>query len=501
MSHLQTIYRTPLALLTDLYQLTMAYGYWKAGIAERQSVFHLLFRANAFGGGYSVACGLEQAIEYVQNFTLEQEDKAYLAGLRDVDDKPLFEPAFLDYLQQLRFTCDIDAVPEGTVVFPQEPLIRVKGPLLQGQLLETPLLNLINFQTLIATKAARIKQAARGRPVIEFGLRRAQGPDGSLSAARAAFIGGTDATSNLLAGRIFGIPVKGTHAHSWVMAFGDEAGSFRAFAEAMPGNTVFLVDTYNTLDGVRHAIQVGLELRQQGKKLLGIRLDSGDLAYLSQEARRLLDEAGLNDTYIIASNDLDEYTITSLNEQGAPIGVWGVGTQLVTAFGQPALGGVYKLGALHTAEGAWEEKIKLSDQSIKTSIPGILQVRRFSNNTGFWRDMIFSELHGEPLPDSTMLDPVDFTKRVTLPHNAPYEDLLVPVFRQGQRVYQNPSLVAIRERTQLQLAKLPAGIKRLAHPHLYPVGLEQRLFEQRAAMILSLRGFNSTPSTLQRVPK
>src|SRR6266550_5632730 len=299
------------ALLTDLYQLTMAYGYWKSGRAEREAVFHLFFRKSPF--------------------QCTAEDAAFLGTLAGNDDRPLFERAFLEYLRTLRFTCAVDAIPEGTAVFPQEPLLRIQGPILQCQLLETALLNLINFQSLIATKAARVCLAARGEPVLEFGLRRAQGVDGALAASRAAYIGGCAATSNVLAAKLYGIPVRGTHAHSWVMSFDDEREAFRAYAEAMPNNCVFLVDTYDSLEGVRRAVEAGRLLRERGHEMVGIRLDSGDLAWLSVEARKILDEAGFPNAVIVASNDLDEHIIASLKEQGAMINVWGVGTKLVTA--------------------------------------------------------------------------------------------------------------------------------------------------------------------------
>ena len=275
-------------LLTDLYQLTMSAAYWKSGRAEQEAVFHLFFRKLPFGGGYAVAAGLADAVEFLRNFRFEADDLAYLATLTGNDGSPLFGPGFLDYLGKLRMTCDVDAIPEGTVVFPHEPLVRIRGPILQGQLFETALLNVINFQTLIATKAARVCHAANGEPVLEFGLRRAQGPDGAVMASRAAYIGGCASTSNVLAGRRFGIPVRGTHAHSWVMSFDTELEAFRTYADAMPHNCTFLVDTYDTLDGVRHAIEVGRALRERGSKLAGIRLDSGDLAWLSVEARKLL---------------------------------------------------------------------------------------------------------------------------------------------------------------------------------------------------------------------
>ncbi len=283
---------------------------------------------------------------------------------------------FLDYLRDLKFACDVDAVPEGTPVFPYEPLVRVKGPILQAQIIETLLLTIINFQTLIATKAARVNIAARGEDVLEFGARRAQGVDGALTASRAAYIGGCAATSNVMAGKVWNIPVKGTHAHSWVMLFEDELEAFQTYARTMPNNCVFLVDTYDTLAGVRHAVEVGKWLRENGHKLLGVRLDSGDLATLSIGARQILDEAGFEDAAIVASNDLDEYLIRSLKEQGAKISVWGVGTRLATAYDQPALGGVYKLSAV-LENGKWQPRLKLSEQTVKISNPGILQVRRF----------------------------------------------------------------------------------------------------------------------------
>ena len=350
---------------------------------------------------------------------------------------------FLEYLQQLQFSCDVDAMPEGTVAFPHEPLVRVRGPILQCQLLESALLNVINFQTLVATKAARVCQAAQGDAVLEFGLRRAQGIDGALAASRAAFVGGCSATSNVLAGKLFGIPVKGTHAHSWIMSFDDELEAFRTYAEAMPNNCVFLVDTYDTLDGVRNAIEVGRWLREKGHKLLGIRLDSGDLAWLSIEARKLLDAGGFAEAAIVASNDLDENLIVSLKQQGAKIGVWGVGTKLVTAYDQPALGGVYKLGAVREAGHAWQYRLKLSEQTIKISNPGILQVRRFFGPEEAIGDMLFNEEQGIRTDGQsiTIIDPRDETRRMQIPSEAKYRDLLDSGSFAGERsVYTSPTL-------------------------------------------------------------
>src|SRR5687768_12178981 len=375
-------------LCTDLYQLTMASGYFRSGRARDEAVFHLFFRTHPFGGSYAIAAGLEAVVELVEGFRFGADDIDYLASLAAQDGGPEFGADFLDYLRLLRLRVDIDAVPEGNLVFAHEPIVRVRGRLLEAQLLETALLNLINFQTLIATKATRVCQAAAGQPVLEFGLRRAQGVDGGLSASRASYIGGCAATSNVLAGKLYDIPVKGTHAHSWVMSFDSESEAFEGYAKVLPNNCVFLVDTYDTLEGVRRAIIVGKRLRDRGHKLVGIRLDSGDLAYLSIEARKLLDEAGFTDAAIVASNDLDERIIENLKLQGAQIAVWGVGTKLATAYDQPSLGGVYKLGAIQDANGQWQPKLKLSDQVVKTSIPGILQVRRFATSAGFTADMI-----------------------------------------------------------------------------------------------------------------
>jgi nicotinate phosphoribosyltransferase len=476
-----------LSLLTDLYQLTMAYGYWKQGKSEQQAVFNLFFRNNPFQGGYTIAAGLGPALNFLGEYRFATDDIAFLATLRGNDNQPLFDAGFLNYLNELELTFDIDAIPEGTVVFPHEPLLRVRGPILQCQLLETALLNIVNFQSLIATKASRIVRAAQGDEVLEFGLRRAQGIDGGLAASRAAYIGGCAATSNVLAGKQFGIPVKGTHAHSWVMSFDTELESFEAYAEAMPNNCVFLVDTYNTLDGVRHAITVGKRMRETGHRMVGIRLDSGDLAWLSIEARKLLDEAGFRDAAIVASNDLDERLIASLKQQGAAISIWGVGTKLVTAYDQPALGGVYKLSAIQDNSGTWHPKIKLSEQMIKTSTPGMLQVRRFFDANGqATADMIYNELM--PLPsDSVIIDPLDATRQRAVCSETASEDLLKPVVRDGRVTAAAPSLPEIRARTFEQLGNFHHSILRFDNSHSYPVGLEQRLYELKVDMIKASR--------------
>ncbi|MCE5318979.1 MAG: nicotinate phosphoribosyltransferase [Parachlamydia sp.] len=483
---LPSLYSQSLALLTDLYQLTMSYGYWKTGLDKKEAVFHLFFRRHPFHGGFTIAAGLEWAIQYLEHFKFDSSDIGYLATLKNASGGALFESAFLDYLLKMRFSCDIDAVPEGTVVFPYEPMVRVQGPLIQCQILESPLLNLINFSSLITTKAARICMAAKGDAVIEFGLRRAQGIDGSLTASRAAYIGGCDSTSSILAGKLLGIPVKGTHSHSWTMVFDEEIEAFQTYAKCLPDNCVFLVDTYDTLEGVKKAIEVGKWLRERGKRLIGIRLDSGDLAYLSIKSRQLLDEAGFSDAIILASNELDETVISELKRQGAQITVWGVGTNLVTAKDHPALDGVYKLSALRDPGGEWKNRIKLSEQMIKTSNPGIMQVRRFYNRDENIADAIYSTtlpIHG----DCTLVDPLDPTRQKILKKGVAYRDLLEPIFRGGQLIYSNPSLPDIRAKVVKELAHFQAGIKRFLNPHQYIVGMEKGLYDLKVELIKNIR--------------
>ena len=390
------------------------------------------------------------------------------------DGKLLFDPAFLDYLRRLEFACDVDAMPEGTLAFPQEPLLRVRGPLIQAQLLETALLTIISFQTLIATKAARVCLAAEGDSVLEFGLRRAQGPDGGVSASRASYVGGCTGTSNILAGKLFAIPVRGTHAHSWVMSFPAEADSFEAYARAMPNNCIFLVDTYRTVQGVRRAIEAGSKLVATGHKLAGIRLDSGDLASLSFEVRRMLDDADLHDALIVGSGDLDEHRITDLKRRGSKVDVWGVGTRLSTAHGDPALGGVYKLSAIREPGGTWEHKIKLSDDSAKGSTPGVLQVRRFREAERYVTDAIY-DVSAPPVDDWELHDPDSQTEPTSFPPEHPSDDLLVPVFQGGRRVYQAVPIEASRCRTIDELKLLHDSVKRLEEPEPYPVRLEAGL--------------------------
>ena len=475
-----------LGLLTDLYQITMAQGYWKTGKDRLEAVFHLSFRRNPFGGAFSVACGLAPAIESLQGFGFDESDLSYLATLQGNDGEPLFEPAFLDYLAGLEFTCDLDALPEGMVAFPQEPLLRVRGPLLQCQLLETPLLTIINFQTLIATKAARVCLAAQGEPVLEFGLRRAQGMDGGLAASRAAYVGGCAGTSNVLAGKIYGIPVKGTHAHSWIMSFDSEEESFQSYARAMPNNCIFLVDTYDTIGGVRHAIAAGHRLREAGHDMIGIRLDSGDLASLSIEARRLLDDAGFNDAVIVGSSDLDEYKISEIKKQGGQIAVWGVGTRLATAYDDPALTGVYKISAIREPDGEWKHRIKLSNEPAKVSTPGIQQVRRFSKNGRFQADIIYDEAAppGAAWQAHVFGDP---DTEIVLPPDCASEDLLQPVFRSGELKTEMPSIHEMRRRCLHQLDSLGPELKRQTSTVRYPVGLEDGLFKRKQKLAAAMR--------------
>lgn len=466
-------------LLTDLYQLTMAYGYWKLGLHEREAVFHLIFRKNPFGGNYAVVSGLALVIDFLQNLRFSSKDLTYLAKLTSPSGEPLFTPDFLDYLATLQFSCDIDAIPEGTIVFPHEPLIRVKGPLLQGQLIESTLLNLVNFNTLIATKASRVYQAAKGDTILEFGLRRAQGPDGALSASRAAYIGGCHGTSNVLAGQLYDIPVRGTHAHSWVTAFDSETQAFAAYADVMPHNCVLLADTFDTIQGVKNAIKVGKKMRESGGELRGVRLDSGDLATLSIAARKLLDDAGFENTQIIASNSLDEYTIKKLKEQGAPISVWGVGTNLATAYDHPALDGVYKLSAVRNQNNTWQYKLKLSEQAIKISNPGIYQVRRFFINEAHVMDAMYDVEFGMSDASADML-PLDAPHQpIPLADYDAFVDLLVPVFAKGKLVYLTESIHDIRERAIEQVTQF---LKHHGEKN-YPVGLEKTMHEIKQQLI------------------
>lgn len=478
------LYQGSLALLTDFYQLTMAYAYWKSNKGEQEAVFNLFFRKNPFQGGFTIAAGLDYVIDYCRNFKYDSKDLDYLREMKNKTGGVMFEPAFVDYLGAMEFSCDIEAVEEGTVVFPNTPLIRVKGPLIQCQLLETPLLNIINFQTLIATKAARISLAAQGQDVLEFGLRRAQGIDGALAASRAAYIGGCSSTSNVMAGKLFGIPVSGTHAHSWIMSFDTELEAFEAYAAAMPDNCVFLVDTYDTVKGIKNAITIGKKMLERGKHMVGVRIDSGDLAYYSNVAREMLDHAGFPDAKIVASNDLDEHLVFSLKVQEASIDVWGIGTKLVTAYDQPALGAVYKLAAILNTKGEWEPKLKVSQQTIKINVPGIQNVRRFYKDGVANADMIFLEDQGASKSTYLIIDPIDPTKRKKVDGNLESELLLKTIFKKGKKVYQRPELIAIKEKTKANLDMFDKAHKRMVNPHIYPVGLEESLYNLKTDLVL-----------------
>lgn len=418
-------------LLTDQYELVMANGYWQLGMAEKKAAFNLFFRSHPFENHYTVCAGLQHAIDFLNAFNFSDSDLEYLATLTSNDGTLLFSKAFLDYLKTLKFSCNVDAIPEGYLIFPNEPMLRITGPLLQCQILETALINLLQFSSVIATKASLICDAAEQDDVVEFGLRRAQGPNGGLSASRAAFIGGCAGTSNVLAGKTFNIPVIGTMAHSWVMAFQDESTSFKKFTDVLASNAVLLVDTYYTEQGVENAITMGKKLRERNHDLLAIRLDSGDLELLSKKARQQLDQAGFENTKIMASGDLNETTIRALKQVGAPIDSWGVGTQLATAANHPYLNAVYKLVAIEDDNKNWEYKLKISDTPEKSTLPGVQQVKRFYKNDQIIGDTIYEETLG--------------TEGHTFPSHDHAEDLLKPIFKNGKCVYDTPTLDTIQD--------------------------------------------------------
>ena len=478
-------------LLTDLYQLTMAQGYWECGKADTQACFHMFFRDYPFNGGYAVACGMAQLADLVDGFTFSEDDLEYLASIPAPGGGMLFKPEFIDYLRDFKLSVDIEAVAEGEIVFPYEPLVRVTGPIMECQLLETALLNCVNFETLIATKAARVCMAAEA-PVAEFGLRRAQGAAGGVWASRAAVVGGCASTSNVLAGKLFDLPVSGTHAHSWVMSFPDELSAFRAYAKAFPTNCVLLVDTYDVAQGIKNAITVGLEMRERGEKLTGIRIDSGDLSWLAKMARTMLDEAGLTDCGIVLSNDLDEYTIRSIRDEGAQVMSWGVGTKLATDYDQPSLGGVYKLSATReNGESAWIDHVKISESSAKLTTPGVLNVRRYYFEDGrIAGDMVF-DTNAAVNEGEVIVDPMDGLRRKDLSGKT-WRELLIPLARAGKTVLSDEfrSAKAAQARTKQGLATLDESQKRTLNPHTYPVGLDKDLFDRRRDLVAQLRGIS-----------
>ena len=466
-----------LTLLTDLYELTMMQGYFKNNCNETV-VFDMFYRSNPCGNGYAICAGLDQLIDYIKRLEFSDEDIAYLDSLH------LFEDDFLEYLRGFHFSGDIYAIPEGTVIFPREPLVKVVAPIMEAQLVETALLTIINHQSLIATKTARVVYAADGGGVMEFGLRRAQGPDAGVYGARAAMIAGCIGTSNVLAGQLFDVPVKGTHAHSWIMSFPDEYTAFKKYSELYPDACCLLVDTYDTLkSGVPNAIRVFTEMREAGIELknYGIRLDSGDLAYLTKRARQMLDEAGFSDAFISASSDLDEYLITSLKSQGCCIDSWGVGTNMITSKDCPAFGGVYKLAAVQDGDGNYIPKIKLSENIEKITNPGNKTVFRIYEKADHkikadlicLADEVFDESR-----DLTIFDPLETWKRTKLKAGT-YElrELLVPVFRKGECVYTSPSVMELRDICSKELDTLWEEHRRLINPSQMYVDLSDKLYD------------------------
>jgi nicotinate phosphoribosyltransferase len=468
------------ALLTDLYELTMLAGYFDRGMQDKPAVFDLFFREPPFHGNYAIFAGLQPALDYLAELRFTDDDLAYLAGLR------LFKPAFLDFLGDFRFRGKITAPREGTVVFANEPLLTVEGPLAQAQFVETALLNIINFQTLIATKAARLTIAAGDATVIEFGLRRAQGPDGGLSASRAACVGGVRSTSNVLAGKLFDLPVRGTHAHSWVMAFPDELSAFRAYAECFPESTILLVDTYDTLkSGVPNAVTVGRELREAGHELRGIRLDSGDLAFLSKEARRLLDEAGFSQVKIVASSELDEHVIHSIRVEGGKIDIYGVGTHLATGAGEggSALGGVYKLVRF---DG--QARMKVTSDIAKATIPDAKRLLRAIDPNGSFLMDIICRGGEEPRPGDLVFDPTNPARRKPIPLDCRLEEVRQVVMDEGRILHPSPSMNEMADHCAAQLRRLPEGSLRLINPHRYKVSITRELHDLRTVLMEDWEG-------------
>lgn len=476
--------RQNLTLLTDLYELTMMQGYFRNIDRNETVIFDAFYRSNPNGGGYAISAGLEQLISYIKELHFAPQDIKYLASLH------IFDKDFLDYLANFRFSGSIYAIPEGTVIFPREPLVKVIAPIMEAQLVETAILNIINHQSLIATKASRVCWAARGDGIMEFGLRRAQGPDAGTYGARAAVIGGCTGTSNVLCGQLFDVPVKGTHAHSWIMSFPDEYTAFKTYAEMYPTACILLVDTYDTLkSGVPNAIRVFQEMKDAGVNLsyYGIRLDSGDLAYLSKKARKMLDDAGFHDAVISASNDLDEYLIDSLKVQGAAITSWGVGTNLITSKDWPAFGGVYKLAAIMSEDGKFIPKIKLSENSEKVTNPGNKTIYRiYEKDTGKIKaDLIclvdeeFSE--NEPL---LLFDPLEPWKKTKLkPGTYTMRELLKPIFVDGECVYESPKVMDIREYCQKELSTLWDETRRLINPQKVYVDLSSKLYDIKIELL------------------
>ena len=467
-----------LTLLTDLYQLTMLNGYFEKNIHKDIVIFDMFFRKNACNGGYTIICGIEQLVEYINNLHFSDDDLEYLKSLG------LFSDKFLDFLKDFKFTGDIYAVEEGTIMFPKEPIITVKAPLYQAQLIETALLTIVNFQSLISTKASRVCYAAKGDPVFEFGLRRAQGPDAGTYGARAAVVGGCAGTANVLAGKMFDIPVVGTQAHSWVQKFDNELDSFRAYADVYPDNCLLLVDTYDVLkSGVPNAIKVFDELKAKGHKPKGIRIDSGDLQYLSNESKKLFEEAGYYDLIYTASNDLDEYTIASLKSSGSAINSWGVGTKLITSAESPSLGGVYKLTASYENDKLIP-KIKVSEYAEKINNPGFKKVVRIYNENNMAEgDLIM--LHDEEIDTTkplTIFDPTYTWKKTTF-QNYTIKELQKPLFKNGECKYVPKSVIEIKKHVNEQLNTLWDSYKRFSNPKKYKVDLSKNLWTLKSDLL------------------
>lgn len=464
-----------LTMLTDFYQLTMMNGYLKSDKKDEIMIFDMFYRKNPNDGGYTIVCGINEVIDYIENLKFEEEDIQYLKSLNTFDEK------FLEYLRDFKFDGEIYAVEEGTIMFPNEPIIRVKAKAMQAQLVETTILCIINFQTLIATKASRICYSAMGDSVMEFGLRRAQAPDAGLYGAKAAVIGGCIGTSNVLAGQKFDIPVLGTHAHSWIQSFDSELEAFRAYAKAYPTKTVLLLDTYDTLNsGIRNAITVFNELREQGYEPLGVRIDSGDLEFLSKEIRKILDSAGFENVKITASNDLDENTITSLKNQGAQIDIWGVGTKMITSFDWAALGGVYKLCAV-VRNGQMIPKIKISEDPNKINNPGYKNIYRIydKNDNKAKADLIVLDEEvineNEPL---TIFDPIHTWKKMTF-EDFYVKKLLLPLFIDGKCVREKRDIKDIKRYTDEEKESFWIQYRRNKNPQVYKVDLSKKLWNMK----------------------
>jgi len=478
------MYYDNLTLLTDLYELTMMQGYFRNQNRNRMVIFDMFYRTNPLENGYAIMAGLDQVIEYVKNLHFDEKDVEYLRSLKIFDDD------FLEYLANFKFSGSIYSIPEGTVIFPREPLVKVVAPIMEAQLVETAILNIVNHQSLIATKTARVCYAAQGDGIMEFGLRRAQGPDAGIYGARAAMIGGCIGTSNVLCGQMFDVPVKGTHAHSWIMSFPDEYTAFKAYADIYPSACILLVDTYDTLkSGVPNAIKVFKEMKEAGIPLTfyGIRLDSGDLAYLSKKARKMLDDAGFPDAIISASNDLDEFLIMSLKSQGCKVTSWGVGTNLITSKDWPAFGGVYKLAAVQGDDGKFIPKIKLSENSVKITNPGNKKIYRvYEKETGKIKADLICLVEEEYSEDESLLlfDPAEPWKKTMLkPGEFTLREIMIPVFVDGECVYESPSVMEMQQVCKRELDTLWEETKRFYNPHKVYVDLSPKLYDIKISLL------------------